>query len=497
MENNEQFFRAKANIRARGLWLTLNIVLSLAYISEIIRGLREISYYIQFQLMAWIPFFASLFILKFHGKSSPAYKYAVAIGYGAFYMFVITTTTSPLAFVYILPMMSMLVLYKNRNYIIQVAIGQFILLAINIGLRIMSGHNAPGDITQYQIQIASVILCSVSYILSINHLTASDGAMLSAVKGNLDKVVTTIDVVSTASRSVVDGMEKVRLLAKENIDSANDVVSGMADLTSNNTILREKTDNSFQLTETINTQIQSVSDMIAHMVKLANESSEHATTSSRELSEVVVATNTIAALSKEVESTLDNFKNEFEKMKEEVKTIDGINSQTNLLALNASIEAARAGEAGRGFAVVANEIRSLSEGTQVSSESIFEALSNLELTANKMTTSFTSIIENISQTQSKVGRVDQSVGNITNDTIQIGKNIQQVSEAIQDVEMKNTNMVGNMQEVARVVDTMTGSIIYSDERTKEMADKYSETNANIIEIEKVVNRLMDELKEEE
>ena len=42
-----------------------------------------------------------------------------------------------------------------------------------------------------------------------------------------------------------------------------------------------------------------------------------------------------------------------------------ISGQTNLLSLNASIEAARAGEAGRGFAVVAEEIRVLSDNTNI------------------------------------------------------------------------------------------------------------------------------------
>ena len=113
-------------------------------------------------------------------------------------------------------------------------------------------------------------------------------------------------------------------------------------------------------TSDINMQVQNVAALIEEMVNLIQESIEHANLSAEELADVVTTTNTMADLSAHVEQVLENFKQDFDMVKEETGTIEGITFQTNLLALNASIEAARAGAAGKGFAVVADRLYRLS-----------------------------------------------------------------------------------------------------------------------------------------
>lgn len=494
MDYNENEFKAKANIKARRIWLVFALLLSANYGTDVSQGGYPSTNFIIFLILCWVPFFAGDLLLRIRGKADDRYRYALVVGYGIFYTFLICTTDSPIAFTYILPVVSLLVLYKDRKFMVGCAIANIASVIISVIYHlVILGQNTATDQKNYQLQIACLLLCYIGYIMSIRHLIESDGALTNSIKADLKRVVTTVEQVKTASNTIMDGITVVRELATENKHGSDIVVDGMNKLTDHNGQLQSRTASSQEMTGDINSQVQNVASMINDMVSLTAESGKHAKTSSVDLESLVQTAGTMADLSNEVEHILDAFKAEFETVKQETGTIDSISSQTNLLALNASIEAARAGEAGKGFSVVAEQIRKLSTETKDSSGQISEALSRLDEISGKMTSSIEETLKLIQVTLEKVTQTGENVNKITQDSSLLGEHIQTIDSAMKEVESSNRQLVENMEQVSSIVETMTTCISDSDETSKRMLSKYEESASNINNIENVIEELMCEL----
>ena len=493
MTYDENVFKEKANRKARKIWIVFAILLSANYGSDASGGLYPTTSYLIFLALCWLPLIFGEVLLRVKGWATELYRYDLVIGYGIFYTFVICTTESPIAFTYILPVTSLLVLYKNRKFMINCGIVNSLIIVGAAVYRYMLGFNSASDMKNYQLQLSCIILCYICYVMSIRHLNESDGAMTDSIKADLHRVVTTVEQVKTSSNTILDGITVVRELASENKHGSDMVMLGMNELTDNNHMLQDRTTSSTQMTSDIRAQVENVVALISEMVSLVGKTESHSSVSAEDLQSLVSTATTMSELSTELENVLQDFQQEFGMVKQETGTIEKITNQTNLLALNASIEAARAGEAGKGFAVVADQIRTLSTETHASSGQIREALSRLDATSAKMTASIEETLKLIQITLEKVTHTGENVNQIASDSAQLGRHIQVVDNAIKEVESSNTQLVSNMEQVSNIVETITGCIAHSSQTSERMLSKYEETASNINTIEDVMENMMCDL----
>ena len=494
MNYDEKAFKEKANKKARRIWLVFAILLTANYGADVSNGLYPTNQYLIFVLLCWIPFLIGDIVMRVKGKATDIYKNILVTGYGIFYTFLMCTTASPISFTYILPVISLLVLYKNRKFMIHCGIANVLSVIVSDVYRgVVLGCNTAADMKNYQLQVACLILCYIGYVMSIRHLNESDGALTDSIKADLQRVVTTVEKVKTASNTIMDGITVVRELAIENKHGSDVVMLGLNELTDNNQRLQQQSTSSKEMTTDISDRVKQVAGMIDEMVELTTESGKHAQNSSVDLEGLVKTAGTMAQLSSQVEEILQEFRTEFGTVLQETGKIDKISGQTNLLALNASIEAARAGEAGKGFAVVADEIRTLSTETKASSSQIGEALTRLEDISDKMMAAIEETIKLIQLTLEKVTITGENVNKITEDSTQLGDHIQVIDAAMKEVEVSNQQLVDNMEQVSDIVEVITECIGNSSEISKKMLSKYNESADNINNIEDIIQALMCEL----
>ena len=139
-------------------WMTIVIILFVSYVFEVMKGQRSFTYLVVFMAFTAVP---ALIVLIFYLTKPDRYslRYLIVGGYFLMYIFVMITGSTTMVFSYILPMLSLLVLFHQPIIIVVTGFASFAVNLVSIYLRYTNGEITKANSKDIEIQLALLFLC--------------------------------------------------------------------------------------------------------------------------------------------------------------------------------------------------------------------------------------------------------------------------------------------------------------------------------------------------
>ncbi len=457
--------------------VVMNLVLALAYAIEVVKDARSLGSYLIVLALCVLPSVISVgvFLRK---RDSLAVRYIFAVGFALLYAYIMLTTTTNLAFCYVIVAYVILMVYTDTKLLL--GMGGFAIL-VNLAViakKVTAGTLVGTEITQTEIILACLLLTGFFTILALNKIRGINQANIERAELQQQQsegiLHNTLEVAAAMTENIKASVEETEGLKKaigETQRSMEELSGGAKDGVS--AILVQK-----QNTETIGTNVEQVDTMVNSIVsevQSAEESLNKGNDVMKELLRQVQVSGESGAL---VAEKMEELKVNADKMQTIMGLISNVAKQTGLLALNASIEAARAGEAGKGFSVVASEISSLSSQTNDATGEINALIVSIVESIGAVTESMERLLESSRMQNRYVDDTAENFEQIHNSTQNIIEQVSLLKETVDVVTAANAQVSEGIVNVEAV----TQKVMEEANDTLESCNTNLQSIANVAEI---------------
>lgn len=448
-------------------WTAISTVLFLAYVVEAVKGNRTVPYFVVFSLLLLVPLVSAWFYYRKKPENDKI-KHLCSTFYGILYVFVLLTGATPMVFVYVLPMIYLLMLCNDESLLFRIAFANIGINIVSIIVQITVDHREPElYLMEWEIQIAAALLCSVFSYMACRissklyaqrmRVTQQSEERLQNVLGKVTEVAA---VVENDTKQMLDKLVGLETAAGKTAGAMEEIVTGSAQST-------EMVERQLHMTSDIQAIIDHTNELTGHISERVDHTSEKVHTGIRDMRKLSGSAKEVEENSRQVLEHMNLLRETTEQVQDIVQIISGIAGQTNLLALNASIEAARAGDAGRGFAVVAEEINGLANQTKESTQNIAQMVGTLRAKAEEAARAVQKMAELNEQQNGIIFDTEANFDTIRSAVEEVKRDTDEEKEQMEKLLSANAQIVESIQTISAVSEEVMANTTQTQEVTEE------------------------------